>query len=474
MFGQIASLAVLARLLRPYEFGIVSVAVLATQVSQVFCEFGVGPSVVQAPQVDDVFLGTAFRMSCAFGVLVAGVLWMIAPTISQVLHADELTSVLRLYTVVFVIKGWSSVQESMLAREMRFGYLATSDAWSFGIGYFGVSVACALVGLSYWSIVLGHIGQAAIRAIAVGLAYPAVGAGPMDWRSCRRILDYGAGQTLSRLGSLFGAQVDSYVVAWSLGVAAMGLYGRANQLATVPPAQIGQIFDNVVFPAVSRMQTDINHVAAAYKLSLTGIFLLSVPTVTFLVGFRTQIICAVLGRDWMGVAAPLAILALALPFRLLHKVSDPTARALGATYARAWRQWLFAIVLMLLSIALSSHSLQGISCAVVVASMLDAGLMVWLCSGLTGLSLGDLAEAVMPGVRLGVITLVALVPIMRASPETSLGNAGIVAFGAAVLLLVGGLACVKFQALALGTHGRLTMRILLGLEGVRKMQQKNS
>ena len=357
---------------------------------------------------------------------------------------------------------------------MRFRYLAASDAWSFAIGYFGVSIAAALAGLSYWSIVLGHIAQAAIRAIAVGLAYPAVGAKPMDWRICRRILNYGAGQTLSRLGSLFGAQVDSYVVAWSLGVSAMGLYGRANQLATVPPAQIGQIFDNVVFPAVSRMQGDVNHVAASYKLSLTGMLLLSIPIVTFLVGFRTQIIYAVLGRDWMGVAAPLAILALAFPFRLIHKVSDPTARALGATYARAWRQWVFAIVLMLLSIALSSHSLQGISCAVVAASMLDAVLMIWLCSDLTGLSLRDLAEAVMPGARLGVITLIALVPIMRASPETSLGNAGIVALGAAILLLVGGLACVRFQTLALGTHGRLTMRIVLGLEDVCKMQLKTS
>jgi len=215
-------------------------------------------------------------------------------------------------------------------------------------------------------------------------------------------------------------------------------------------------------------------VAAAYKLSLTGMLLVSVPTVIFLIGFRTQIIGALLGRDWMPVAAPLAILALAMPFRLIHKVSDPTARALGATYARALRQWVFAIVLMLLSIALSSRSLQGISSAVVAASMLDAGLMIWLCSDLTGLSLRDLAEAVMPGARLGVITLIALAPIMQVSPETSLGNAGIVALGAAVLLLVGGLACVKFQAQALGTHGRLTMRIVLGLEDVGKMQLKGS
>jgi O-antigen/teichoic acid export membrane protein len=470
LLGQIAALAVLARLLRPYEFGIVSVAVLTTQVSQVFCEFGVAPAVVQASKADDAFLGTAFRMSCAFGALVAGALWMIAPVISRALHVQELIWVLRLYTIVFLIKGWSSVQEAMLTRELRFRYLATSDAWSFAIGYFGISVTCAAAGFSYWSIVLGHIGQATIRAIALGMAYPAIGTKPMDKASCWRILRYGAGQTLSRLGSLFGAQVDSYVVAGNLGIAAVGLYGRANQLASVPPAQIGQIFDNVVFPAVSRMQSQISHVAAAYKLSLTGMLLLSVPAATFLVGFRAQIICALLGRDWMSIATPLGILALALPFRLIHKVSDPTARALGATYARAWRQWLFATALLLLSIGLSSYSLSGISWAVVVASMLDAGLMGWLCSQLTELSPRDLAHAVVPGVRLGVITLIALTPLMRISPQTSLANLGIVALGGLLLLIIAGLACFKFPALALGAHGETTLRILFGLDDVSKLR----
>ncbi|TFG89424.1 MAG: hypothetical protein E4H16_03670 [Candidatus Atribacteria bacterium] len=77
------SLAVLSRLLSPYEFGVVSIAVLVTQLSLVFSEFGVGPCVVQRQMLSDEFLGTAFRLSCLFGMVVAIGIWITAPTLSS-------------------------------------------------------------------------------------------------------------------------------------------------------------------------------------------------------------------------------------------------------------------------------------------------------------------------------------------------------------------------------------------------------
>ena len=79
------------------------------------------------------------------------------------------------------------------------------------------------------------------------------------------------------------------------------------------------------------------------------------------------------------------ILAVAIPFRMLHKVSDPTARALGATYSRAWRQWLFAGLVLFGALLLQDYGLKGVAWAVVGATALDAILMVSLCCDLSHL-----------------------------------------------------------------------------------------
>src|SRR5262249_1947345 len=97
------------------------------------------------------------------------------------------------------------------------------------------------------------------------------------------------------------------------------------------------------------------------------------------------------------------ILALAIPFRLIHKVSDPTARALGATYSRAWRQAVFALAVIALAFALSPYGLAAVPWGVVAPSVLDAVLSGWLCCALTGFPVRQLVHAVRPGARSGTV-----------------------------------------------------------------------
>jgi O-antigen/teichoic acid export membrane protein len=394
---QVIALVVLARLLSPYEFGVVSAAALLTQLALIFCEFGVGPYVVQRAHLGAETLGTCYAASCALGLLIAALLWLGAPLLARLLHVAELRLVLRAYSVVFIIMGASAVHDALLQRELNFRFLAHADAISFVLGYAGVSIACALGGLSYWSIVIGHLSQAGIRAVMVIARHPQVARARMSLEELRPLLRFGGGQTLSRLAAFIASQADGFVVTARLGVASIGYYGRANQLVTMPTAQLGQLFDKVIFPTVARIQHDRSRAAAAYRMSVSVICLLSLPLCVLIWMLGPHIVHVALGSQWDAVVDPVRVLALAIPLRLLHKVSDPTARALGATYSRAWRQGLFALAVIALSLLLSRYGLTAVAWGVVAAAALDAALMVWLCASLTGLSAPQLLRATFPG-----------------------------------------------------------------------------
>ena len=396
---QVIALVVLARILTPYEFGVVSAAALVTQLSMIFCEFGVGPYVVQRARLEAATVGTCYAASCCLGLLIATCLWLSSPLLARLLHVPELQGVLRAYAAVFLALGASAVHEALLQRELDFRFLARADAVSFALGYAGISIGCALAGLSYWSIVIGHVSQAAIRSVMIIARHPQVARAPLDRAELRPLLRFGAGQTLSRLASFLASQADGFVVTARLGVAAIGYYGRANQLVTMPAAQVGQIFDKVIFPAVARIQQDRTRAASAYRTAVTAICLLSLPLSVLIWMLGEPIVHIALGSQWDAVVEPMRILALAIPFRLIHKVSDPTARALGATYSRAWRQGLFALSVIVLALTLSRYGLAAIAWGVVAAAALDAALMVWLCCALTTLPATQLLRAVLPGVR---------------------------------------------------------------------------
>src|SRR5947209_13875463 len=74
---------VLARLLTPADFGLAAAALMVIGFSAIFSEFGIGPAVVQRPELRTEHLRTGFTLSLLLGVLLGAALWAAAPAISR-------------------------------------------------------------------------------------------------------------------------------------------------------------------------------------------------------------------------------------------------------------------------------------------------------------------------------------------------------------------------------------------------------
>lgn len=436
---QFGTLIVLARLLTPYDFGILSIAALITQLALIFSEYGIATNVVQRLRLDPDFIGAALWLSCASGALISSVVLLSAPAFSWVFSAPELEQVLQTYAVMFLLCSLSAVRDALIQRDMDYRFLAKADAASFILGYAGISITCALLGFSYWSMVIGHISQLTIRCALICMRPLTVTPGIPTRLLVQQILHFGTGQTLSRLASFVAAQADGFIISSRLGVADMGYYGRANQLVTMPAAQLGQIFDRLIFPYVARRQHQQGEAAATYRKALTGICLLSFPASILLSMTSQNLVHILLGPQWEPVVKPMQILALAIPFRLIHKVSDPTARAMGKTYSRAWRQWLVAFSVIGLTWLLCEWGLAAVAAGIVASAVLDAALMVWLCCNATRLTLRELIHALAPGVQTGVLAAILILLIAQAplpARENELYFLGLASFATLAMVIL--------------------------------------
>src|SRR3954451_7680429 len=67
---QVLVLVVLARLLTPADFGLAAVALMVVGFSAIFSDLGIGPAVVQRPNLQPVHLRVGFTCSVLLGVLV--------------------------------------------------------------------------------------------------------------------------------------------------------------------------------------------------------------------------------------------------------------------------------------------------------------------------------------------------------------------------------------------------------------------
>jgi len=74
-------------------------------VAQIFVHFGLAASIVQRPRLDQSEVAPRFWLSVAMGLLLAVLMVLGAPPTIHLLQTEELTAVLRVLSISFILRG---------------------------------------------------------------------------------------------------------------------------------------------------------------------------------------------------------------------------------------------------------------------------------------------------------------------------------------------------------------------------------
>ena len=372
---KIVVLIVLARLLSPAEFGIVSAALIVIGFSAIFSQLGLGPALVQRTELEPRHISTAVAASVIIGLLLAGIVWVTAPAIARFFHMDNSVEVLRALAWVFPIKGLSGVAECLVQRDLKFRWLATRDVLSYGLGYGLVGIVLAWAGWGVWSLVIAQITQTVLNtAILLSVRPPALRPLP-SWRAFVELMNFGAGFTAARVANFMANQGDNIVVGRVLGPQALGIYTRAYQLMAVPTTLFGDVLDRVLFPTMAKVQHDPPRLAAAYLQAVASIALVMLPIGVVMTVLAPEVVVTLLGPKWVEVIPPFQVFAIGLLFRTSYKMSDSISRATGAVYRRAWRQAIYAGLVFVGAWVGSRWGVTGVSIGVLASLLINFVLM---------------------------------------------------------------------------------------------------
>lgn len=399
---------VLARLLNPSDFGVVSAALVVIGFAQIFTLLGIGPAIVQMPDLSAHHVRVGFTTSVALGCAIGLAVFHAGPLIASFFRMPQLDDVVKVLAFTFPVAGAATVSQALLQRSLSFRGLAVISFTSFVLGYGLVSIVLALLGWGVWALVFGHLGQTlvhaalviALRSDAAGIAFTKAAA--------MRLLVFGTGHSLARLANYTATQADNIVVGRGLGAEALGVYGRAYQFLMLPTNLIGAVLDRVLFPTMASIQDDIGRLSRAYLRAVGGVTLITMPTSAVVWVIAPELVQFVLGPQWADVTDPLRVLIVFLVFRTTYKVSDSLARATGAVYRQAWRQWVYAVAVVLGAwTGLTLGGATGVAFGVGLAITLNFVLMLHLSSTLTLVRWQQVGELLLRHLAVSAVVVVA-------------------------------------------------------------------
>ncbi|MER9326503.1 lipopolysaccharide biosynthesis protein [Mesorhizobium sp. M0488] len=458
--AELVALLILARLLSPNEFGLYSAALIVIKFSAIFQGLGITPAIVQRPVLEERHLRVGFTLSCLLGVVVSALVWAMAPAIAGLLRLADLAPVVRAICFVFFFQGASMVALAAAQRALRFRWLALVDACAFAMGYVVAGPVLAWLGFGIWALVGALLIQQFIRMVVLVAGQPHPMRPLLERRAILELLYFGSGFTIARVCNYLATQADRVVVGRWLGADALGLYGLSSQLMTTPAVIVGQVLDRVLFPTMALVQEQPARLARAYRSAVAGCALLVLPASVVVAIVAPELVAVILGRGWEGVVAPLQILAFSMLFRTSYKLSDSVSRATGTVYARAWRQAIFTVGVLVGSFIGQLWGIEGVAFGVGGAFGINFLLMAQLSLRVTEMTWADFFVAHLPGLALagvvgtGVWALVEWLRELRLPPISLLIDTALLASAGGLML------CWILPSLFLGRDGLALLRLV--------------
>ena len=382
---QLAAMLVLARLLSPQEFGLFAAALVVAGFSAIFSELGVSAAIVQRPVLESRHIRSGFTLAVGVSLIVGPVVFFSADTIAGFFQIPALADVVRLMSIGFPLQGIATVAQSLGQRSFRFSWLASVDAGAFAVGFLMVAPALTLLDFGVYALVGAYLAQQAVRTALLLWGSPHEMKPMFERRAVGELLFFGAGFSVAKLANYFATQADNMVVARWLGPTALGHYAYAYQLMASPATLFGQILDRVLFPTMASVQHEPERLTRAYGSGVFACATVILPASAVIAILSPEIVLILLGPGWIDVAVPLRILACGMLFRTSYKISDTIVRATGAVYARAWRQVVFAMAVVLGALVGQNWGLAGVATGVVFALALNFLMMAQLSLRLSGM-----------------------------------------------------------------------------------------
>ncbi len=405
---RVGGMIVLARALRPADFGLFRVLLVVSVIAGLANQTGIPDALIQRRQVSAAHEATAWWLNAAIAVIAATVLYLAAPLIATAMAMPGLTSGVRLLCIPILLEGTAITAGAGLRRQLKFGVLAIADVVA-ETAFLGT--ALTLLELGKLELVLpgALAARLATHAASIWIAEPRL---PRVWPTRRAALDFvrftsavWSGQFIYVLSS----NMDYLLVGRLLGSSALGFYSIAWDLLRFVPDRLHRVAGRVTLPAFCRLQDDRVALAEAYMDFFAYVARIVVPVAACAAIAAPEILTTIYGSKWLAAALPMRLLAPGLAMcglRLgIGSIFYSKNRPVLDVYLHGAR--LAAIVITIFS--LRQWGLVGVSAgmSVLEGAISIAGQM--LACALVGISLRDLFGASKGAMRLTLVCVVATI-----------------------------------------------------------------
>lgn len=360
---MLVKLIILARILVPSDFGLISLTAVLMVVSSLVSGMGMGPALIATKHDPSRAAFHALLITTWTGSILTFLILVFAPVYAEWFDHNELTEICRWMAIMIPLNAITVVADALLVKEMMFGRrIIPGTAGSLSNAVTAVSMAYS--GFGVWSLVAGNIVGSFVTLMATLIVCPTLRwLVPQKWdgllaRDMSRFGVTNLGTGLVQCGYEHG---DKMVVGKVFGMTDLGFYSQAFHLSNTIVGRISSSANAVLFPAYAKIQGDKERLAQAFLNSLRLVSVVTMPIAMGMLILAPEFVIVLLGEKWRESIPLLQIFAFIGFIRPVTGSASPLFLAINQPQYNLKGALILGISMAILLLAVIQWNVAGVA-----------------------------------------------------------------------------------------------------------------
>ena len=308
LIGFVVSI-VLARLLFPEEYGVISIVFVIINLCNVFVDSGFAQALIQNKDADDVDFSSVFYFSFVVSVLLYAGLFILAPYIARFYEMEILSPVIRVMGLRVVLASYSSVLKAKVSKEMQFKKFFFS---SLGGTLFSavVGITMAYLGFGVWALVAQDCVDAVIDTVILAITVKWHPKLVFSFKRMKVLFGFGWKVLLGGLVDTLYEDFRSLYIGKLYSSDDLAYYTRGKQFPNLLVTNINSSITSVLFPAISSQQGNLEAMKGMTRRAMKTSAYILTPMLCGLAAVAEPLVKLLLTEKWLPCVPFLQILCI--------------------------------------------------------------------------------------------------------------------------------------------------------------------
>lgn len=319
---------ILARLLEPEIYGTVALVTVFTSILQVFIDSGLGNSLIQKKDADDLDFSTVFYFNIAFCIVLYILLWIVAPFIAQLYKNSSLKDIIRVLGLTIIISGIKNIQQSYVAKYMLFKKFFYSTLGGT-IGAAIIGILMAYNGFGVWALVGQNLFNTFVDTCILWISVEWRPKKSFSFTRLKALVSYGWKLLAAKLLDTVYEDIRTLIIGKMYSTDDLAYYDRGRQFPMLAVSNVNIAIDSVLFPSMAMEQTDLSRVRAMTSRAVKTASYVVFPMMTGMAVCAEPLIRIILTDKWIECVPYLRIFCFGLALNPILIANLNAIKAIG-------------------------------------------------------------------------------------------------------------------------------------------------